>query len=58
MHRTIQQDIAEARAYLSAPTEDMRAYCAHVDRNGDWADADDLELRVIIMSWLADMEAA
>jgi len=58
IYRTVQQDIADARAALSASTESMRAYCAHNDSNGDWTDASDLYLRCAILRWIADMESA
>ena len=58
LYRSIERDIADARAALSASTESMRAYCAYNDSNGDWADASDLYMRCAILRWIEDMEAA
>ena len=58
IYRTVQQDIADARAALSAGTESMRAYCASCDSNGDWHAASADYMTRVIHAWIADMEAA
>jgi len=58
IYRTAQQDIADARAALSASTESMRAYCAYCDSNGDWTDASDDYMARVIHAWIADMESS